>query len=194
VTAIDLGAGALWTLLPISVTAGIVAMIVFRWGTDSVKVRRATNLMLAHVLEFRLFMDEPVLVFRAQRELLKANLRLLRLVFLPCLILTVPFFFLIEYLNDWYGRAPLQPGRAAVITAEALNLPREIVVETPPLHFGGQLSWRVRPIATVPVRALKARNPHAAIPFPPATILRVHWLIWFSLFSSMSAIGLKCLE
>jgi hypothetical protein len=150
--------------------------------------------MLAHILEFRLFMDEPVLVFQAQRELFMANLRLLRLVFLPCLILTVPFVFLLEYLNDWYGRAPLQIGRAAVITADALNMPKGIAIETPAVHIGSEVSWRVRPTALIPVRTLKASNPHASIPFPPAKILRVHWLIWFSLISTLSGLGLQCLE
>jgi hypothetical protein len=190
---VDLGARALWTLAPISVIAGILTGLVFRWGTDRAAVRRSTNLMLAHVLEFRLFLDEPVLVLQAQRDLLKANLHLLRLLMLPCLILAVPFFFLFGYLNERYGLAPLQAGRAAVIAADRLNMPREIIVETPAVHIGRQVNWRVRPTAEVPVRMLAANNPHAVIPFPPATILHVHWLVWFSLFSVTSAIGLKWL-
>jgi hypothetical protein len=191
---VELGAQSLWTLGPLSAAVGIVAVSVFRWGADGTAVRRTMNRMLAHVLEFRLFLDEPVLVLCAQRELLLENLRLLRLLFLPCLILAVPFFLSRGYLNDRYGRAPLQPGRAAVIVAERLSLPKEILAETPAVRAGGELVWRVRPVAPVPVRLVRAANPSAAIPFPSATILHLNWLFWFTMISSSAAIGLTWLK
>ena len=45
-----------------------------------VHLRGEINRILAHVLSFRVFIDEPVLVFRAQVELLRETLRVLRTV------------------------------------------------------------------------------------------------------------------
>ncbi len=57
------------------------------------------------------------------------------------------------------------------------------------------MNWRVRP------HALKFRSgcwraitlERRIIPFPPATILRMHWLVWFSLFFAPAAMGMKWL-
>jgi len=73
VTATDLGFMALATLIPISILAGIGILLVFRSTSDAVAVRRAKGIAQAHLLEFRLFMDDPVLVLRAQRDLIVAN-------------------------------------------------------------------------------------------------------------------------
>ncbi len=100
VMTVDLGVRALWTLVPIGVASGVISVLVLHWTSDRAAVRRATNLILAHMLEFRLFLDEPILVLTAQRDLLKANLQLLRLLMLPCLILAVTVYtFWFEQLN-----------------------------------------------------------------------------------------------
>jgi hypothetical protein len=195
----DLGAPALWTLAPISVFAGMLMALVFRWTTDISAMRRATNLVVAHILEFRLFLDEPILVLRAQWNLLEANLRLLRLLILPCAILAIPSFFLFEELNGLYGRAPLKVGDAVVVSepvqvpATQLKMPPGITIETPPVHGPGQVSWRVRATESVPVRRVKESNRRVAIPFPPARILHLHWTVWFALISTAAAIGMKAL-
>jgi hypothetical protein len=196
---VDLGAGALATLGPASVVLGALTTVVFSSTTDRSALRRVANRILAHVLEFRLFLDEPLLVLTAQRELIRANLQLARLLLLPCLILTVPVGFLMHELNSLYGRAPLRVGEAAVVTAKApapaLKLPAGIAIETPPVHSQGQLSWRVRPSAYIPVRSvLQQASAGLEIPFPPASILRLHWLVWFFLFSASAAIATRSLQ
>jgi hypothetical protein len=193
--AADLGGRALLTLAPVSAMAGIISALVVQWSTDAGKVRRATNLMLAHVLEFRLFLDEPTIVLRAQRDLLRANVRLLRLLILPCVILAIPFALLFGQLNALYGHAPLWVGSAAVVTGKApvLNMPPGIAVETPGVHSKGEVSWRIRPYAAIPVRLLRQSNPGVEIPFPLATILHLHWVVWFLLISGAATVGMRWL-
>jgi hypothetical protein len=184
------------TLAPIGVVAGIVAALVFRFTTNRAAIRRVTNRMLAHVLEFQLFWNEPAVVLRAQRDLVTANLQLLRLLALPCLLLALPSYFGIRFLDGIYGYAPLPAGHPAVVTAArdiALQMPAGIVVETPPVHVAGEVSWRVRPSVEVPVALLRRTNAQLRIPFPAATILHLHWIVWFFLFSSAGAIGWRCL-
>ncbi len=191
----DLGPRALWTLLPVSMISGTVSVFVAHWSSDRSAVRRATNLILAHVLELRLFLDEPRVVLRAQLGLLRANAQLLRLLLLPALILAIPSIFLVQQLNASYGRAPLRVGDAVVVSANQftaqLKMPAEVTVETPAVRTKGQVAWRIRPRAVVPINQITRDNAGIAIPFPSARILGFHWVIWFSLGFAISAIGTK---
>lgn len=154
-TATDLGPVALATLIPISILAGVAILLVFRYTSDQAAVRRAKGIAQAHLLEFRLFMDDPVLVLRAQRDLVVANLRFLKLMLRPFLWMLVPMGLLLAVLEAFYGHAPLRVGDAAIVTAKVkdaaasltLQAPDEIAVETPPVHVltERQVSWRIRP-------------------------------------------------
>jgi hypothetical protein len=193
---VDLGPGALWPLLPASAAAGIVSTLVFQWTTDRNAVRRATNLIVAHMLEFRLFLDEPGIVLQAQVGLLRANARLLRLMWIPALILAIPSILLIERLDAAYGRAPLRVGKEVVVSASGpvprLNMPAGIAIESPAVHSRGHVAWRIRPQTLVSIDRITRDNAGFAIPFPPARILGMHWLVWFSLGFAIAAIGTKC--
>ena len=61
---IDLGMPAFASLVPVSILAGIGILLVFRHASDQAAVRRAKSIAQAHLLEFRLFMDEPRLLLR----------------------------------------------------------------------------------------------------------------------------------
>jgi hypothetical protein len=156
---IDLGAKALWTLLPASSTATLAALAVYSRFSDRALLRRTTNRIAAHLYELRLFLDEPALVFGAQRDLIRENLRLLRIVALPSAILVLPFALLFLELDAFYGRAPLAVGEPAIVTiqitrsagesmpAAQLTAPAGVNVETPAVHAlaANQMSWRIRP-------------------------------------------------
>jgi hypothetical protein len=153
---VDLGSPALWTLVPVSVLATLATILVFRRWSDRQAIQRTTNRMLAHVMEFRLFVDEPALILRAQRDLFAENWHLLLLLLRPSLILTIPFLVLLGQMDAWYGRAPLPAGEAAIVTAQLrtahpadlrINAPQGIDVETPGVHVASlnQISWRIRP-------------------------------------------------
>jgi len=143
----------IWTLIPVGVIYGLAAALVFRRCSDEVSVRRTVNRMMAHVMEFRLFLDSPALVIRAQRDLFRENLHLLRLILLPCVILAVVFIVLFPQLDATYGHAPLKVGERSVVTAQltgdaVLEAPAGIVVESSGVRVvhARQISWRVRPL------------------------------------------------
>jgi hypothetical protein len=193
--AVDLGPLALWTLLPVSVAFGVFSTLVFHWAGNRRATRLAVNQILAHVLEFRLFLDDPVVILQAQWNLLRANLQFLRLLLIPALILSIPSVLIVERLNALYGRAPLRTGEAVVVstrTAKPLSMPKGIAIETPAIHTNGETAWRIRPFVSIPVQQLTSAGSGLAIPFPPARILGLHWLVWFSLFFSVAAVGAKC--
>jgi hypothetical protein len=238
----DLGIAALAGLIPISVLAGMGMLVVFRYASDPAAVRRAKGIAQAHLLEFRLFMDDPLLILRAQRDLLRANLRFMKLMLRPFLWMLIPMGLLLACLEAVYGHVPLAVGEAAVVTAEVKNLsgafelksPAEIAVETPPVYVPAenQVSWRIRPLrsATSELQIaygsrLFAKRISAGsgfhflserrgsflnlllyptepplsdnkmewieVRYPDATILHLHWLVWFFVISGVTALALR---
>jgi hypothetical protein len=143
----------IWTLIPASIVYALAAALLFRHCTDQASIHRTVNRMIAHVMEFRLFLNSPALILRAQRDLIRENLHLLRLILLPCVILAVIFIVLFPQLDAIYGHAPLKVGERSVVTAKlsgdaVLEAPAGIEVETPAVHavHDRQISWRVRPL------------------------------------------------
>jgi hypothetical protein len=244
VNQVDFGAEALWSLAPVGILAGIAMVFVFHRCSDRAAIRRTTNRILGHLMEVRLFIDEPALVIRANRDLLFENWRLLRLLVRPSLILAAPFIVLLAQMDAFYGRAPLRVGDPAVVTVQLKNLggdvmrkvvlsaSRAIAIETPGVHVISQhqISWRIRAAAPlvgdlqviVPDRIvtksitagagihyLSERRVSSLLAFflhpvefplfnskfdwievryPSARILEWHWLVWFFVISSGTAI------
>jgi hypothetical protein len=241
---VDLGAEALWSLGVVSALAGLAMVYVFRRWSDQRVLRATVNRMLAHLMEFRLFVDEPALVMRAQRDLFIENWHLLRLVARPSLILVIPSIILLGQMDACYGRAPLTIGHPAVVTIQlkntggiakpevVLKTPVAIRVETPGVRVArlNQISWRIRPSAPSSGK-LRVIGPERAITksivagqgvhylserrvsslaafllhlnelplrdasiasievlYPSATILHLHWLVWFLIISCGTAI------
>jgi hypothetical protein len=229
-TSIDLGWPAFSSLVVISVLCGIGILIVFRRWSDQRAIQRSRSLIVAYLLEFRLFMNEPRLVLRAQRNLFRENLRLIRLLLRPALIVTVPMLILFEPMDALYRHAPLRVGEPAIVTIRSdrpldpqLHAPDGILVETPPVHIPGehQVSWRIRAVRPVSARleivwrdrvlpkriAAGAGGLHflftrsrylfdkdldwLEIRYPVATVLRLHWLVWFCVLSTATILLLN---
>lgn len=182
-------------LAALSMAYGLVAAEVFRRLTNQAELRRTVNRILAHVLEFRLYVDEPRIVLRAQGGLFRENLRLFGQLALPGLILAVSFALLYPLMDSYFGRNPLPANAPAVITIHSdltpleLKAPAGIIVETPALRIlkSHQTSWRVRPdrASSGSFEVLRRGEPiHASIDIPyPKT----HWLLWFALISTAAA-------
>jgi hypothetical protein len=186
-------------MILLSIVYGILAAIIFRRLTDAPSLRRTVNRILAHLMELGLFIDSPSLVFRAQRDLLRENLRLLRLTILPAAILALLFALLYPLMNATYGRAPLPVGEPAVVTIQTqddsiplLEAPDGIAVETPAVRIphDHEISWRVRPLRPT-TAGFKFRidnrivTPSSiTIPYP-----ELPWLARFVLISSLSALA-----
>ncbi len=195
---------ALATLAPLSVLCGIVTAFVFRRFSSS-GIRQTVNRILAYLMELRLFVDEPRLVWNTQRHLLRENLRLFGQIAIPSLI-TVPLIGLVMWQADAiYGHTPLRAGDAVVVTAHMksgdlgnvrLEAPAGVAVETPGVRVprSREVSWRIRPREAFS-GSLKT-NPAVDkidIPWPRATMLGVSWMVWFFLISSISALLMPAL-
>lgn len=216
-SSVEIDSKALWTLIPIAATYGVVSVLIFRRFANQKSIRRTMNLVLAHGMELGLFFDSPTLVFRAQRDLLRENAHLLRLVIVPAAILALLFALIFGPMNVFYGLAPLPIGEPSVVTIQLkdrampsvqLEGSAGLVIETPGVRVlhARQISWRVRPIRqtygdlrfrfkdhvlAAGMYRFFLRDPDVRfidIRYPKSTILGLRWLTWFVIISSVSAL------
>jgi len=146
---------------------GAIAATVFRRFTDRAPMRVAINHMLAHVMEFALFIDEPRLILKAQIDLIKDNFRLLRQIALPCVLMAIPFALIYPAMDRKFGNHS-----SNVLTLPMGHaLPPDVVTETPPVRIlrTHEVSWRIRAAA------------------PRANLFGLHWTVWFGAVSLLSA-------
>jgi hypothetical protein len=145
------------SLTAIGMANGLAALWVFARLSDQKRIEIAKRKLRAHLYAFRLFVDEPALIFRAQKQLLIWNGRYLALVLVPAIVIGIPTFVLLMQLDAVYGRRTLAAGESAIVTvrfdtATDLRLispmleGRGVDVETPPVRIASehQVSWRVR--------------------------------------------------
>lgn len=144
-------------LVAAGLACGLLTAWIFRRTVDPVALRATLRQIQARFFEFRLFFDEPSLIWRSQKALISANLRVCALVLRPTLILALPMAWLMIQLDAVYGAAPLRIGESAVVTAQLatslgpedgqslLQAPDGIAVETPPVRItsGRQIVWRI---------------------------------------------------
>jgi hypothetical protein len=142
------------SLAALSAIWGVLASLVFRRFTNRRAVRKAINHIYAHLLEIRLYSEEPSLVWRAQKALIVDNLRFLALIAPAVIMMAIPFALLYPQLDAIYGAAPLEVGHTATVTlsgnAGTLEAPQGIRIETPPVKdlADREVSWRIRALAS----------------------------------------------
>jgi hypothetical protein len=214
---VDLGGSALLGIALASLGTAAAALLGVRRWSDQDAIVRTKSLAQAHLLEFRLFMDEPRQVLRSQRDLIADNLHLMRLLLPAFLALAVPMLLVMWQLDALYGRAPLRVGEAAVVSAESrqhsIAAPDGVTVETNAVYTQAdrQTSWRIRP--SLPIsgqmrvgsreRRIVAGSGISYLPqplignnaieiaYPPATILGFHWILWFLVLSTVAGFLLR---
>ena len=146
-----------WSLTAIAIAVALAMLWAFKHCSDQARIQVVKRKIHAHLLAFRLFADEPAMIFKSQGQLLVWNLRYLALMLRPTVVTIVPLALLLFHLDAVYGRRPLHAGESAIVTAQvsgasapelmALTLAgRGISVETPALRMAQEqrVCWRVR--------------------------------------------------
>ena len=137
--------------------AGIVVALSFRLFADQAAIRTLRRKLWAHVLELRLFGDEPRLVFGTLMRTSRTNVLLIAHALPPLMIAAPVVALLAVHLNEFLTRTPLQTGGNAVLTVRLrrgsdamapveLETPGWVVVDAPPVHVpeAREISWRLR--------------------------------------------------
>ncbi len=147
---------ALAVLGVFAVFTAVITLLVVRWTSNQKAVRRVKELMGAHVLEVRLFPDQPGVVLRAYLSLLGNILTYLRHSLGPLVVLAVPLLLLFAQMEAYFGRTPVELGHeflfrvtlqnADALADSALQLPPGVELMAPPVHVPSerQVDWRLK--------------------------------------------------
>ena len=154
-----LSAAHTWSLTAIAAITGVVLLWVWKRFSGQEGIAQAKRQARAQLYAMRLFADDPVLVLRAQRQLLLWIARYLAGALRPTAVAVVPLLVLFVQLDGVYGHRPLVPGESAIVIAQfgggmdvgtlAATLEgRGVVVETPAVRIPDrrQVCWRVRAV------------------------------------------------
>src|SRR5437868_11635623 len=106
------------TLTAIAIATGFVALYVFAKFSNQEAIDQAKRQVRAHLYSFRLFVDDPLLIFRAQKQLLIWNGRYLARLARPAIVMTVPTVILLLQLEAVYGRRALAAGERTIVTVQ----------------------------------------------------------------------------
>ena len=145
------------SLTVLGILTGIAILPVFGRFSNTEGIALAKRKIRAALYEFRLFGDEPRLVFRAQGQLLRWNARYLGLMLKPAAVVILPIIALTMLMDTVYGHRPLQVGEDTLVTARVANnvdlnkispelRGANIAVETPSVRLPDQhqVVWGVR--------------------------------------------------
>lgn len=103
-------------LAAMSLLCGVAAIFIFRATSNQAGIRRTRSLVVAHVLEMRVYRDDLVLILRALGGTLVTQLHYLRVVAWPLILIGAVIGIAFTQLDARFARAPLGPGEDAVVT------------------------------------------------------------------------------
>lgn len=148
------------SLTVIAILVGVAVLPVFARFSDTARLSLAKRKIRAALYSFRLFGDQPRLVFRAQGQLLLWNARYIGLMLRPVAVLILPIAILLWGMDAVYSHRAFHLGETAIVSARLapdVNLQdvmpkltgRNIAVETLPVRIPSahRVLWRVQPTA-----------------------------------------------
>lgn len=146
------------TALPVTA----FALIVFRYASNQAGITRAKDLIKGYLLELWLYKDDPVVLLRAQGQVVLNSLKYFRYSLVPLLIMIAPMALVIVQVENHFGwrgpnngesiivsatLAPGTPGSSAVSSLESsLSVSDGMTLETPALRLDDErkVMWRLR--------------------------------------------------
>ena len=149
------------SLTVLGILTGLAVLPVFGRFSNTEGLALAKRKIRAALYEFRLFGDDPRLVFRAQGQLLLWNARYIGLILKPAAVVILPIIALTMLMDTVYGHRPLRVGEDSLVTARVADnvdlnkispelRGNNITVETPSVRMPDQhqVVWGVRATAS----------------------------------------------
>lgn len=145
----------------VSLLVGLLMLFIFKKTSNQDGIRRAKDLIKAHLLELRLYKSDFGQTMRSQGGILAANGRYVLFALKPMLVMIVPILLVLIQLDARFGARALAVGETALVKVKVvpslslaglepvLEAPAGIAVETPPLRIEEEheVDWRVRAVA-----------------------------------------------
>ncbi len=146
-------------LFLLSVLAGILMLLVFRYTSNQAAIRRVKDRMQAHLLEVRLFSDQLSVVLRAYGRIVRWTLAYLGHALVPLAVMTVPLALILIQMDFRLGHQPLRPRDSfllkvlaagdASLESLSLSLPDGLAATAPALRIAHapdnrqEVDWRL---------------------------------------------------
>jgi hypothetical protein len=146
----------------ISAISALIYLVIFKKTSNQERIRHYKNKIFAHILEIRLYKDQPILTIRIILTILKYNLIYLRYTLVPILIILPLVLMISVQLNNRYGYLPIKKGNRFIIHAEIdetlmlgigknldkihCDTSKGIFIETPSMAIESEASifWRAK--------------------------------------------------
>lgn len=141
----------------ISLLTGLFMLFVFRHTSNQEGIKKIKNKIKAHLLELRLYKESLSQSFKAQKALLRCNLKYISYSAKPMLVMIIPLILIIIHLNLWFGYDALSPGENTLLkiklkenhnplTLQVTVEPEKgLIVDSPPLRIEeeSEIDWRL---------------------------------------------------
>ncbi len=145
-------------LLLISLLTGILLLVIFRYTSNQKGIGETKEKIKAHLLELRIFKDDPRILLSAQKEILFYNARYFMYGIRPLVVMLVPVTILLIHLDNWFGYRPVRPGESTVVSVRladeaatglakvGLHANQGLFLETSALRIPAEreVDWRIR--------------------------------------------------
>jgi len=147
------------SLTLVSLVVAVFMLVVFKHTSNQTGLDTVKRTIHACLFEIRLFNDDLRAIFRAQNEILRANLTYLRLSLAPMVWILPPLVLVIAQLQFHYGYEGLRPGERTLLQVELepgavaagarpkaeLDVPAGLRAETGAVWIPSQsqLAWRL---------------------------------------------------
>ena len=148
-------------LVVVSLLTALLMLEVYKLTSNQPAIRRAKDLIKAHLYEMRLYKDDMRVTLAAQGSILKANLSYLAANLKPLAVMIVPLVLILAQLSVWYDRAPLRPGQETLVKARLaptadplaagldLEVPPVLEITAPAVRISDlhEVVWRVKAVS-----------------------------------------------
>ena len=150
----------------ISAMSAFIFLVIFQKLSNQGMIRRYKNRMIAHILEIRLYKDQPIRTVKSILNILWCNMAYLRYTLVPMAVVFLPLFVMSVQVNNRYGYSPLNLDEPFIISVDLdtdlvhdidniqdkirCETSQGILVETPPMRIESEAKvlWRGRLVSS----------------------------------------------
>jgi len=154
------GLSPIWGLAIVSVVVGIVMLLIFKVTSNQEALERIKRRIHVGFFEIRLFNDDIGAMFRAQGQILRANMVYLAYILVPILWAFIPLTLIYFHLDSHYRYAGLEIGEPTLLEVKlkddpnlrldqkpnvSLEVPAGLSIDTQSVWVPSEreLTWRI---------------------------------------------------
>jgi len=140
----------IWELAFATLVLTVFALLVYKFTSNQKGIKKAKEKIKAHFLEVFLFIDEPILILKAQAQIMANGLKYLGYALVPLIIMFLPVLLVLINMEHRYHPRPLQAEESFLLKIKLkeqfpgwqdaifMQFSQELVLTSAPLRFLSQ--------------------------------------------------------